>query len=107
MHRVLVLLWAILLTITSYFIECADQIIYLPTSTESHVILGGGVAVCLLLSAHRAVIFAISQLSCYISFKCWFYTFFFYHLLVVIVVIYFMILQLTQQLHGTEKPIMC
>jgi len=28
------------------------------------VILGGGVAVCLLLSAHRAVIFAISQLSC-------------------------------------------
>ena len=32
-------------------------------STESHVILGGGVAVCLLLSAHRAVIFAISQLS--------------------------------------------
>jgi len=33
-------------------------------STESHVILGGGVAVCLLLSAHRAVIFAISQRSC-------------------------------------------
>jgi len=31
---------------------------------ESHVILGGGVAVCLLLSAHRAVIFAIAQLSC-------------------------------------------
>jgi len=31
-------------------------------STESHVILGGGVAVCLLLSAHRAVIFAIAQL---------------------------------------------
>jgi len=28
------------------------------------VILGGGVAVCLLLSAHRAVIFAIAQLSC-------------------------------------------
>ena len=26
--------------------------------------LGGGVAVCLLLSAHRAVIFAIAQLSC-------------------------------------------
>jgi len=34
-------------------------------STESHVILGGGVAVCLLLSAHRTVIFAIAQLSCY------------------------------------------
>jgi len=33
-------------------------------STESHVILGGGVAVCLLLSAHCAVIFAIAQLSC-------------------------------------------
>jgi len=33
-------------------------------STESHVILGRGVAVCLLLSAHRAVIFAIAQLSC-------------------------------------------
>jgi len=30
------------------------------------VILGGGdVAVCLLLSAHRAVIFGIAQLSCY------------------------------------------
>jgi len=28
------------------------------------VILDGGVAVCLLLSAHRAVIFAIAQLSC-------------------------------------------
>jgi len=34
-------------------------------STESHVILGGGVDVCLLLSAHRAVIFAIAQLSCF------------------------------------------
>jgi len=35
-------------------------------STKSHVILGGGVAVCLLLSAHRVVIFAIAQLSpCY------------------------------------------
>jgi len=35
-------------------------------STESHVILGGGVAVCLclLLSAHRVVVFAIAQLSC-------------------------------------------
>jgi len=33
-------------------------------STESHVILGGGVAVCLLLSAHRAVVVAIAQLSC-------------------------------------------
>ena len=33
-------------------------------SNESHVILGGGVAVCLLLSAHRAVIFVIAQLSC-------------------------------------------
>jgi len=32
-------------------------------STESHVILGGGVAVCLLLSAHRTVIFALAQLS--------------------------------------------
>ena len=29
------------------------------------MILGGGVAVCLLLSAHRAVIFAIAQLSCF------------------------------------------
>jgi len=29
------------------------------------MILGGGVAVCLLLSAHRTVIFAIAQLSCY------------------------------------------
>jgi len=28
------------------------------------VILGGGVAVCLLLSAHRAVVFAITQLYC-------------------------------------------
>jgi len=36
-------------------------------STESHVILGGGVAVCLLLSADRAVIFAIAQLSCFAS----------------------------------------
>ena len=36
-------------------------------STESHVILGGGVAVCLLLSAHRAVIFAIAQLSYSVS----------------------------------------
>jgi len=35
-------------------------------STESHVILGGGEAVCLLLSVHCAVIFAIAQLSCYI-----------------------------------------
>ena len=33
-------------------------------STESHVILGGDVAACLLLSVHRAVIFAIAQLSC-------------------------------------------
>ena len=33
-------------------------------STESHVIVDGGVTVCLLLSAHRAVIFAIAQLSC-------------------------------------------
>ena len=31
------------------------------------MIFGGGVAVCLLLSAHRAVIFAIVQLSCYIK----------------------------------------
>ena len=37
-------------------------------STESHVILGGGVTVCLLLSANRAVIFAIARLS------CWMYT---------------------------------
>jgi len=36
-------------------------------STESHVILGGGMAVCLLLSVHHAVIFAIAQLSCYLS----------------------------------------
>jgi len=28
------------------------------------MILGGGVAVCLLLSVHRVVIFAIAQLSC-------------------------------------------
>jgi len=38
-------------------------------STESHVILGGDVAVCLLLSAHRAVNFAIAQHSfsfCYL-----------------------------------------
>jgi len=42
------------LSITSGWIE----------STESHVILGGSVAVCLLLTAHRAVIFAIAQLSC-------------------------------------------
>ena len=28
------------------------------------MILGGGVAVCLLLSVHRAVIFAIALLSC-------------------------------------------
>jgi len=34
------------------------------------VILGGGVAVCLLLSAHRAVIFAIAQLSCVDSRRC-------------------------------------
>ena len=33
--------------------------------TESYVLLGGRVAVCLLLSAHRAVIFAIAQLSCF------------------------------------------
>ena len=34
------------------------------------MILGGGVAVypvCLLLSAHRAVMFAIAQLCCYVS----------------------------------------
>jgi len=30
------------------------------------VILGGAVAVCLLSSAHRAVIFAIAQVSCLI-----------------------------------------
>jgi len=40
-------------------------------STESHVIVGGGVAVCLLLSVHRAVIFAIAQLSCY-SKRSWY-----------------------------------
>jgi len=35
-------------------------------STESHVILGGGVAVCCLFTfaAHRALIFTIVQLSC-------------------------------------------
>ena len=32
------------------------------------MILGGGVAVCLLLSAHRTVIFAIAQLSCSTSY---------------------------------------
>ena len=31
------------------------------------MILGGDVAVCLHLSVHRAVIFAISQLSCYVT----------------------------------------
>jgi len=31
------------------------------------VILGAGVAICLLLSAHHAVIFAIAQLSCILS----------------------------------------
>ena len=31
------------------------------------MILDGGVAVCLLLSAHRTVIFAIAQLSCMIT----------------------------------------
>jgi len=36
-------------------------------STESHVILSGGVAVCLLLLAHRAVISAIAQLSFSVS----------------------------------------
>jgi len=41
------------------------------SSTESQVILGGDVtvcllAVCLLLSAHRAVIFSIAQLSCFV-----------------------------------------
>jgi len=41
-------------------------------STESHVVLDGGVAVCLLLSAHHAVIFAIAQLSClYHHWCCW------------------------------------
>jgi len=33
------------------------------------VILGVGVAVCLLLSTHRAVIFAIAQLSCKASYN--------------------------------------
>jgi len=32
-------------------------------STASQVILGGGVAVCLFLSAHHAATFAIAQLS--------------------------------------------
>ena len=41
-------------------------------STESHVILGKGLAVCLLLSAHCAVIFAIAQLSCF-HFSFWFH----------------------------------
>jgi len=36
-------------------------------STDSHVILSGGVDVCLLLSAHRAVIFVTSHLSCICS----------------------------------------
>jgi len=43
------------MSITSSWIE----------STESHLILGGGVAVCLLLSAHHAVIFALAQLFCF------------------------------------------
>jgi len=29
------------------------------------MVLGGGVVVCLLLSAHRVVIFAIARLSCF------------------------------------------
>jgi len=29
------------------------------------MILGGGVAVCLLLSAHHAVMFSIAQLCCF------------------------------------------
>ena len=37
-------------------------------STESHVILGGGVAL-LLLSAHRAVICAIAQLYCQLVYR--------------------------------------
>jgi len=47
-------------SITSGWIESS--------STESHMILGGGVAVCLLLSAHYAVIFTIAQLSCQLRF---------------------------------------
>ena len=35
-------------------------------STESRVIFSGAVAVCLHLSAHHVVIFAIAQLSCYL-----------------------------------------
>ena len=35
-------------------------------STKSHVILGEGVVACLLLLAHRVLIFAIAQLSCYL-----------------------------------------
>ena len=31
------------------------------------MILGVGVAVCLLLSVHRAVIFGIAQLSCFMT----------------------------------------
>jgi len=44
-----------------------DNVRSTPMSTESHMILGEGVAACLLLSAHRAVIFAIAQLSCFID----------------------------------------
>jgi len=40
-------------------------------STENHVILGGGVAVCLLLLAHHTVIFVIAQLSCYSVAQHW------------------------------------
>jgi len=51
------------MSITSGWIESS--------STESHVILGGGVAVCVcLLLSHHVVIFAIGQLSCYICVCC-------------------------------------
>ena len=44
--------------------KCLQTCFLEPYSYNFGSLLGGGVAVCLFLSAHRAVIFAISQLSC-------------------------------------------
>ena len=40
------------------FVEHLHLVALMIESTESHMILGGSVAVCLLLSAHHTVIFA-------------------------------------------------
>jgi len=45
--------------------KCLQTCFLEPYSYNFGSLLGGGVAVCLFLSAHRAVIFAISQLSCF------------------------------------------